>query len=314
MKSGVYAITNKVNGKRYIGSGAHVQGRINSHIHLLRAKKHPNRHLQMAFLKYGEESFVFSPLLWCSKSDALTYEQICIDGFDSVKTGYNLRPKAHSNTGIKMSPDAIAKFSERSKRMWMDAAYREAISEKRREYGADPKWRAKVSTAMKAALESSEMRARWSAAASLSQSRPSVKAKVGAASKRNWQDPAYRARLSEVRKAKWADPEFRAKVAKAQAVARARPGYRELVSVKSKAYWQRPGSKEKGSEFSRSNWQCDDYRSVISAKRKEQWANPESREKILRSRIGMCPWCGESLHPGRRCHNDDLSSGTRGTG
>lgn len=22
-------------------------------------------------------------------------------------------------------------------------------------------------------------------------------------------------------------------------------------------------------------------------------------------RIGMCPWCGESLHPGRKCHNDD---------
>lgn len=21
--------------------------------------------------------------------------------------------------------------------------------------------------------------------------------------------------------------------------------------------------------------------------------------------IGMCPWCGQALHPGRRCENDD---------
>jgi hypothetical protein len=24
--------------------------------------------------------------------------------------------------------------------------------------------------------------------------------------------------------------------------------------------------------------------------------------------IGMCPWCGQALHPGRRCENDDIRS------
>ena len=24
--------------------------------------------------------------------------------------------------------------------------------------------------------------------------------------------------------------------------------------------------------------------------------------------IGMCPWCGQALHPGLRCENDDIGS------
>lgn len=29
-------------------------------------------------------------------------------------------------------------------------------------------------------------------------------------------------------------------------------------------------------------------------------------------RIGMCPWCGQSLHPGRKCENDGITA-THGT-
>lgn len=35
----------------------------------------------------------------------------------------------------------------------------------------------------------------------------------------------------------------------------------------------------------------------------EPWYRALSRPE--KPRIGMCPWCGEPLHPGRRCSNDD---------
>lgn len=57
--SGVYQIYNTVNGKRYIGSSIHIEQRFKEHLRNLRANKHVNAHLQSAWNKYGEHSFVF---------------------------------------------------------------------------------------------------------------------------------------------------------------------------------------------------------------------------------------------------------------
>ncbi len=38
----------------------------------------------------------------------------------------------------------------------------------------------------------------------------------------------------------------------------------------------------------------------------------ERRERAAK-RIGMCPWCGESLHPGRKCSNEDARSQSAST-
>lgn len=56
--SGVYQIYNTVNGKRYIGSSIHIEQRFKEHLRNLRANKHVNAHLQSAWNKYGEHSFV----------------------------------------------------------------------------------------------------------------------------------------------------------------------------------------------------------------------------------------------------------------
>ena len=49
--SGIYCITNRKNGKIYIGSASNLRQRWNGHISDLRKEKHKNRHLQRAWLK-----------------------------------------------------------------------------------------------------------------------------------------------------------------------------------------------------------------------------------------------------------------------
>ena len=59
MKSGIYKIINIVNNKFYVGSAVNLSRRKARHFSELRNNRHNNKHLQAAWLKYGEESFVF---------------------------------------------------------------------------------------------------------------------------------------------------------------------------------------------------------------------------------------------------------------
>ena len=84
MKNGVYQIRNRANGKRYIGSAAEYRGmpqRWSVHRSALNSNRHYARHLQHAWNKYGEGSFVFEVLLYCDPGDCLTYEQIALDHY-----------------------------------------------------------------------------------------------------------------------------------------------------------------------------------------------------------------------------------------
>lgn len=57
--SGVYAIVNNFNGKRYIGSSDDCRGRLGTHLSLLRYGKHHNKHLQNAFDQCAIENFSY---------------------------------------------------------------------------------------------------------------------------------------------------------------------------------------------------------------------------------------------------------------
>ena len=64
-KGFIYCITNKVNGKRYVGQTFNKDGinaRWNCHKSELNNNKHTNKHLQSAWNKYGEENFKFEVL------------------------------------------------------------------------------------------------------------------------------------------------------------------------------------------------------------------------------------------------------------
>ena len=118
--SGVYQIYNTVNGKRYIGSSIHIEQRFKEHLRNLRANKHANVHLQSAWNKYGEHSFVFEEVELCEPDQCLKIEQEYIDYYYAAdrKFGYNIDPYA-DHAGNTLSEETRKKISEKAKgRKW----------------------------------------------------------------------------------------------------------------------------------------------------------------------------------------------------
>lgn len=79
--SGIYCIENITNHKTYIGSSKNIYQRLLKHFALLRHNKHQNAHLQNAWNKYGENSFMWFILELCDSKELTEKEQYCIDLF-----------------------------------------------------------------------------------------------------------------------------------------------------------------------------------------------------------------------------------------
>lgn len=91
--SGIYAIVNKTNNKRYIGSSKAIYDRWNqNHLPQLRNNIHFNRHLQNAWNKYGEQSLMLEIVEECQESLLLQQEGYWIEHYKSWEreNGYNL--------------------------------------------------------------------------------------------------------------------------------------------------------------------------------------------------------------------------------
>lgn len=113
-KTGVYAIVNRRNGKRYVGStGRSFRHRWSDHIKNLRRGTHHSRHLQSAWNNDGELTFEFIVVLTCSPADCIQHEQSFIDAWKTAQDsfGYNIRKTADSQRGTKRSAEQIARLS-----------------------------------------------------------------------------------------------------------------------------------------------------------------------------------------------------------
>lgn len=98
---GIYSITNKINGKIYIGSSTNIEWRWQEHKYALRKQRHCNKHLQLAFNKYNESNFEFKVIEEIINSkDLIIQEQKWIDNTEcylDIK-GYNFARYAGKST------------------------------------------------------------------------------------------------------------------------------------------------------------------------------------------------------------------------
>ena len=114
--SGVYKIYCEGNKKVYIGSSINVRKRKNEHLCYLRKGKHPNKHMQYAFNKYGEEDFSFSLVLQCESEFLLIREEEQIQLHNSYNKGFNLiETPTKSLLGYKHNEASKDKMSKSAK-------------------------------------------------------------------------------------------------------------------------------------------------------------------------------------------------------
>lgn len=110
---GIYAITNQVNGKVYVGKSISVYRRWNEHTYDLNKNKHGNEYLQNAWNKYGMENFLFEVIEECEETLLHTRELYWISQFNCLdrELGYNLREEDENR---KMSPESKQRLREKT--------------------------------------------------------------------------------------------------------------------------------------------------------------------------------------------------------
>lgn len=98
-KSGTYIITNKSNGKVYVGSSIHLEKREKEHFRTLRKGTHKNRFLQSSY-NNNPNDFVFTVYELVPVEAILKHEQELLDVlYDCQDNCYNINPLASSSRG-----------------------------------------------------------------------------------------------------------------------------------------------------------------------------------------------------------------------
>jgi group I intron endonuclease len=91
MARGIYKIINVINNKFYVGSAVDLKRRKTRHFSELRGNKHNNRHLQAAWIKYGEQAFVFVVLEEIAgDADLLAAENVWLHAHVGKEYCYNI--------------------------------------------------------------------------------------------------------------------------------------------------------------------------------------------------------------------------------
>lgn len=122
--SGVYMITDKMSGARYVGSSTDIRHRISGHFSALKTGKDTKQPVYAAFRptydRLGAQGFDVVTLLLCSEENLLMYEAQCIavlgDTINRYKTPDDVA--AYSDEECKRKSDRV-------KALWATPEYRE---------------------------------------------------------------------------------------------------------------------------------------------------------------------------------------------
>jgi group I intron endonuclease len=151
MKSGIYRIKNTINNKSYIGSTKNITKRWSWHRLALKKGVHHASHLQRAWNKYGEDSFVFE-FLWATEPvpECLLYEEQL--ALNHMNCEYNTCKVAGATYGL--TPWKGRKHTQETKDKIRQGNLNKKVSEASRK---------KMSEAKKGKKHSDEVRAKMSA-------------------------------------------------------------------------------------------------------------------------------------------------------
>lgn len=98
--TGIYCIYNLVNRKCYVGQAVDIEKRWKQHRQKLNSGKHYNAHLQRAWNQYGENSFQFMVLEYCTEDKLNELEVQYIDECDAYENGYNMTMGGEGTRGF----------------------------------------------------------------------------------------------------------------------------------------------------------------------------------------------------------------------
>lgn len=85
---GIYKITNKINGRVYIGQSKSIGTRWNNHLNRLECGKHDNKDLQNDYNYFGYNTFIFEIVEECTEIETLKLEKQYIEEYS--KNCYNI--------------------------------------------------------------------------------------------------------------------------------------------------------------------------------------------------------------------------------
>lgn len=194
--SGIYAITNTLNGKQYIGSSIDIEHRWGVHRSYLKRGTHHAFKLQRAWLKYGPDAFEWTVLeIVLPLSEMLLAREQ--QYFDTLQPRYNSALIADSTSsdpdvrarisqamrGMVFTTERRAHISAALKGKRLSKAHRLKITENQRGRALTPEWREHISASMKDNPRLHHPKSE------------EHRQKMRERSRKQWQDPEYRERM-----------------------------------------------------------------------------------------------------------------------